>query len=144
MLLPSIFNDNVFDDFMDGFDSFMDRSALYGKHGKNLMKTDVRDVGDHYELDMDLPGFKKDEVNVELNNGYLTVSAHKDEDSGDKDESGKWLRRERYVGTCSRSFYVGNVKPEDVKAKYEDGVLSVIVPKEDVKKLASSTAIAIE
>ena len=66
MLLPSIFNDNVFDDFMDGFDSFMDRSALYGKHGKNLMKTDVRDVGDHYELDMDLPGFKKDEIHAEL------------------------------------------------------------------------------
>ena len=73
MLLPSIFNDNVFDDFMDGFDSFMDRSALYGKHGKNLMKTDVRDVGDHYELDMDLPGFKKDEIHAELENGYLTI-----------------------------------------------------------------------
>ena len=70
MLLPSIFNDNVFDDFMDGFDSFMDRSALYGKHGKNLMKTDVRDVGDHYELDMDLPGFKKDEIHAELENEY--------------------------------------------------------------------------
>lgn len=83
MLLPSIFNDNVFDDFMDGFDSFMDRSALYGKHGKNLMKTDVRDVGDHYELDMDLPGFKKDEIHAELENGYLTISAEK---SLDKDE----------------------------------------------------------
>ena len=84
MLLPSIFNDNVFDDFMDGFDSFMDRSALYGKHGKNLMKTDVRDVGDHYELDMDLPGFKKDEIHAELENGYLTISAEKSLDKGRK------------------------------------------------------------
>ena len=148
-MVPSIFGENLFDEFWnDPFD--MDRmlprgrDPLYGKHSKNLMKTDVRETEGSYELDVDLPGFKKEEVNVELNNGYLTVSAHKDEDSGDKDESGKWLRRERYVGTCSRSFYVGNVKPEDVKAKYEDGVLSVIVPKEDVKKLASSTAIAIE
>ena len=95
MLLPSIFNDNVFDDFMDGFDSFMDRSALYGKHGKNLMKTDVRDVGDHYELDMDLPGFKKDEIHAELENGYLTISAEKSLDKDEKDKAGHYIRRER-------------------------------------------------
>ena len=108
MLLPSIFNDNVFDDFMDGFDSFMDRSALYGKHGKNLMKTDVRDVGDHYELDMDLPGFKKDEIHAELENGYLTISAEKSLDKDEKDKAGHYIRRERSFGRSSRTFFVGD------------------------------------
>ena len=147
MLLPSIFNDNVFDDFMDGFDSFMDRSALYGKHGKNLMKTDVRDVGDHYELDMDLPGFKKDEIHAELENGYLTISAEKSLDKDEKDKkSGKYIRRERYAGSMSRSFYVGEgVTQEDIHAKYEHGVLKLSIPKkEEQKKVEKSNYIAIE
>ena len=147
-MLPAIFNENLFDNFFD--DDFMMPSMfgkndpLYGKHAKNVMKTDVRETEDSYELDVDLPGFKKDEVNVELKNGYLTIQAAKGLDKDETDKKGKYIRQERYAGACSRSFYVGNVKPEDVKAKYEDGVLSVIVPKEDVKKFASSTAIAIE
>ena len=145
MLLPSIFNDNVFDDFMDGFDSFMDRSALYGKHGKNLMKTDVRDVGDHYELDMDLPGFKKDEIHAELENGYLTISAEKSLDKDEKDKEGKYIRKERYAGSMSRSFYVGNaITQDDIKAKYESGILRLSVPKKAAEEIESAKRIAIE
>ena len=144
MLLPSIFNDNVFDDFMDGFDSFMDRSALYGKHGKNLMKTDVRDVGDHYELDMDLPGFKKDEIHIELKNGYLTISAAKGLDKDEKTSEGKYIRQERYTGACSRSFYVGtDLQPKDVSAKFTDGILELTFPKEAPKKEPDVTRVEI-
>ena len=146
-MLPSIFGENLFDDFFsDPFGMMIPqgRDPLYGKHAKNLMKTDVRETEGTYELDVDLPGFTKDEVNVELKNGYLTIQAAKGLDKDQSDKKGKYIRQERYAGACSRSFYVGNVKPADVKAKYEDGVLSVIVPKEDVKKLVSSTAIAIE
>ena len=148
-MLPSVFGENLFDDSLSdffGFGRMMPQisSELYGKHAKNLMKTDVRETEDSYELDIDLPGFQKDEIHVDVKDGYLTVSAQKGLDKDEQDKKGRVLRQERYAGACSRSFYVGNVKPEDVKAKYEDGVLSVIVPKEDVKKLASSTAIAIE
>ena len=146
-MFPALMNDTMFSDLFDDpfFEGWRNTdNTMSAVMPANMMTTDVRETDKGYDVDIDMPGFKKEDINLELNNGYLTVSAHKDEDSGDKDESGKWLRRERYVGTCSRSFYVGNVKPEDVKAKYEDGVLSVIVPKEDVKKFASSTAIAIE
>ena len=145
-MLPSIFGENLFDDFFtDPFSMLPSgRDVLYGKHGKNLMKTDVRETDNSYELDVDLPGFKKDEISLDIKDGYLTIAAQKGLDKDEQDKKGRVLRQERYAGACSRSFYVGNVKPEDVKAKYEDGVLSVIVPKEDVKKLASSTAIAIE
>ena len=146
-MLPSIFGENLFDDFFsDPFGMMVPqgRDPLYGKHAKNLMKTDVHETEDSYELDIDLPGFKKDEISLDIKDGYLTIAAQKGLDKDEQDKKGRVLRQERYAGACSRSFYVGNVKPEDVKAKYEDGVLSVIVPKEDVKKLASSTAIAIE
>ena len=146
-MLPSIFGENLFDDFFsDPFGMMVPqgRDPLYGKHAKNLMKTDVRETEDSYELDIDLPGFKKDEISLDIKDGYLTIAAQKGLDKDEQDKKGRVLRQERYAGACSRSFYVGNVKSEDVKAKYEDGVLSVIVPKEDVKKLASSTAIAIE
>lgn len=145
MLLPSIFNDNVFDDFMEGFDSFMDRSALYGKHGKNLMKTDVRDVGDHYELDMDLPGFKKDEIHAELENGYLTISAEKSLDKDEKDKAGHYIRRERSFGRSSRTFFVGDgVKESDIKAKYADGILKLSIPKKELLQSENKKMIAIE
>ena len=150
-MVPSIFGENLFDEFWnDPFDMERmlprGRDPLYGKHSKNLMKTDVRETEGSYELDVDLPGFKKEEVNVELNNGYLTVSAHKDEDSGDKDESGKWLRRERYVGTCSRSFYVGDqVKENDIHANYQNGTLRIQVPKIEAQpQVESKHQIAIE
>ena len=147
-MLPSIFGEDLFDDFFNDPFGMMNvsegRSPLYGKHAKNLMKTDIREKEDGYELAVDLPGFKKDEISLDIKDGYLTIAAQKGLDKDEQDKKGRVLRQERYAGACSRSFYVGNVKPADVKAKYEDGVLSVIVPKEDVKKLASSTAIAIE
>ena len=144
-MLPVIYGENMFDDFFDnGF--FSARNPLFGKNGRNLMKTDIRETDDAkaYRLAVDLPGFKKDEISLDIKDGYLTIAAQKGVDKDEQDKKGRVLRQERYAGACSRSFYVGNVKPEDVKAKYEDGVLSIIVPKEDVKKLASSTAIAIE
>ena len=149
-MLPSIFGENLFDDFFtDPFGMMVmpqRHDPLYGKHSKNLMKTDVREMDGSYELDVDLPGFKKDDISVSLNNGYLTVSAHKDEDSGDKDESGKWLRRERYVGTCSRSFYVGDqVKENDIHANYQNGTLRIQVPKIEAQpQVESKHQIAIE
>ena len=147
-MLPSIFGENLFDDFFsDPFGMMVPqgRDPLYGKHAKNLMKTDVRETEGTYELDVDLPGFTKDEVNVELKNGYLTIGASKGLDKDQTDSNGKYLRRERYAGVCSRSFYVGeNVRPEDISAKYEDGILRLSVPKAAHKELPASTSVLIE
>ena len=146
-MLPSIFGENLFDDFFsDPFGMMVPqgRDPLYGKHGKNLMKTDVRETENSYELDIDLPGFKKDEVNVELKNGYLTIQAAKGLDKEEQDKKGKYIRQERYAGACSRSFYVGDVKAEDVKAKYESGVLTVLIPKKEPKKIVSGTSVIVE
>ena len=120
-MLPSIFGENLFDDFFDDrFGMFpmwnTGRDPLYGKHAKNLMKTDVRETENTYEVDVDLPGFKKDEITVDLKDGYLTISAAKGLDKDEKDKEGRYIRQERYAGSCSRSFYVGDVKPEDVSA----------------------------
>ena len=147
-MLPSIFGENLFDDFFaDPFSimpAFPSHDALYGKHGKNLMKTDVRELDNGYELDMDLPGFKKDEVKVEVKDGYLTVSAAKGLDKDEK-KAGKYIRQERYTGQCSRSFYVGEgVKPKDVSAKFEDGILKIALPKAEQKKLPTATSVSIE
>ena len=146
-MLPSIFGENLFDDlFRDDFSMFpawSGRDPLYGKHAKHMMKTDVRETEDTYEVDMDLPGFKKDEINVDLKNGYLTVSASKGLDKDEKDKNGKYIRQERYVGACSRSFYVGDVEPQDISAKYEDGILKLSMPKHVKKELPRSTTIAI-
>ena len=144
-MLPTVFGENLFDDFFDDSFGMMNaRSPLYGKHARNLMKTDIRETDTNYELAIDLPGFKKDEINLDIKDGYLTVSAEKGLDKKEEDKKGRVLRQERYAGVCSRSFYVGNVKPEEVKAKYESGVLSVVLPKVDQKKLASESKIAIE
>ena len=136
MLMPSIFNDNVFDDFFD-FPFYDDRAEkkLYGHHAANLMKTDIQEHDDGYTLEMDLPGFKKDEIKVELNNGYMTISAAKGLDEDEKDKkSGKYIRRERYTGSCQRSFYVGeDVTEEDIKAEFKHGILKLFVPKKEVK-----------
>ena len=146
-MLPSIFSENLFDDFFD--DDFMrlpvwgGRNPLYGKNAKNLMKTDVRETEDAYEVDIDLPGFKKDEIQVDLKDGYLVVSAAKGLDRDQQDKKGKYIRQERYAGACSRSFYVGDVEPEDVAAKYEDGILRITLPKHVKKQLPKSTTIAI-
>ena len=147
-MLPSIFGENLFDDlFRDDFAMFpawSGRDPLYGKHAKHMMKTDVRETEDTYEVDMDLPGFKKDEINVDLKNGYLTVSASKGLDKDEQDKNGKYIRQERYTGAMSRSFYVGDVAPEDVKAKFEDGILRISLPKAEKKALPKPTTVSIE
>ena len=147
-MLPSIFGENLFDDlFRDDFGMFptwSDRNPLYGKHAKNMMKTDVRETEDTYELDIDLPGFKKDELNLDLKNGYLTIQATKGLDRDEKDKNGKYIRQERYAGSMSRSFYVGEVPMEAVKARYEDGILRISLPKQEKKALPKPTTIAIE
>ena len=148
MMLPTIFGENLFDDFMDdAFERnfFGGRNPLYGKHSKNLMKTDVKETETGYELDIDLPGFKKDEISAHLEDGYLTVSAAKGVDKDEKDNEGRYIRRERYSGSMKRSFYVGNaVTEEDIKAKYEDGILSLSIPKKDPKAVEAKKYIAIE
>ena len=133
MFVPALFRDSFFDDWMLPFAPAheVDRQ-LYGKHAARVMKTDVRDLNDRYIVDVDLPGFKKDEITLKLENGSLTVSAEKGLDKDEKDKEGKLICQERYVGTRSRSFYVGDgVREEDIKAKFEDGVLQITVPKKE-------------
>ena len=146
-MLPSIFGENLFDDFFsDPFGMMIPqgRDPLYGKHAKNLMKTDVRETESTYELDVDLPGFTKDEVNVELKNGYLTIQAAKGLDKDQSDKKGKYIRQERYAGACSRTFYVGEgVQPEDVTASFENGILQLSVPKAAKKQLPKNTSVTI-
>lgn len=126
-------------------DFFGDQSPLYGKHAKNLMKTDIREHESGYEVDIDLPGFKKDEINLQLDNGYLTVSAAKGLDKDEQAKDGTYIRKERYAGSCSRSFYVGEgVTEEDVHAKYEDGILKLAIPKKEDKIPEGKKYIAIE
>ena len=142
MLMPSIFGENLFDDFFNDFPFYYDDKAmkdtekkLYGKRASHVMKTDIKEMDNGYQLVVDLPGFTKDEIKASLENGYLTISAEKglDKDVQEK-ESGHYIRRERYAGACSRSFYVGDgVKQEDIKAKFEDGTLKLFVPKEAAK-----------
>ena len=147
-MLPSIFGENLFDDFFDDdfgmIPMWNGRNPLYGKNAKNLMKTDVRETEDTYEVDVDLPGFKKDEINVDLKDGYLTISAAKGLDKDGSDKKGKYIRQERYAGACSRSFYVGDVEPSDISAKYEDGILKLSMPKQSHKELPKKSTIAIE
>ena len=137
MLMPSIFGESLFDDFDNLMNfSFPDvDKTLYGKHAKNMMKTDVKEKDNGYEVAIDLPGFKKDEVTAELNDGYLTVSAAKglDQDEQEKD-TGKYIRRERYAGSCERSFYVGeDITEEDIKGEFKHGILKLFVPKKEAK-----------
>ena len=146
-MMPSIFGENMFDDWFDfPFEHSLlnGRSALYGKHEKNLMKTDIRDTGSGYELDIDLPGFKKEDVSVELKDGYLTVCAAKGLDRDEEEKDGRFIRKERYAGACTRSFYVGDVRPEEVSGKYEFGVLKLRIPKKDSPAIEAPNRIAIE
>ena len=152
MLMPSIFGENLFDDFFDSFPFYDDREVrntekkLYGKHAGNLMKTDIKESDEGYKLVIDLPGFTKDEVQVTLKDGYLTISAEKglDKDEQEKD-TGRYIRRERYSGACSRSFYVGEaVTEEDIKANFQHGILTLNVPKKDAKAVNAKRTIAIE
>ena len=148
MMMPSIFGENLFDDWMDfSFPEIPDvDKTLYGKHAKNMMKTDVKETEKGYEVAVDLPGFKKDEIQMELKDGVLTVSAAKGLDKDEEDKKGHYIRQERYSGAMSRTFYVDeDVKQEDIKAKFENGILSLSVPKPvEQKKVETSKRIAIE
>lgn len=146
-MLPSIFGENLFDDFFGDPFGMMPRGRdpLYGKHARNLMRTDVRETEDSYELDVDLPGFKKDEVTLELKDGCLTIQAVKGLDKDTSDKKGKYIRQERYAGACSRSFYVGwDVEPDEISAKFESGILQISVPKETRKPEVKSTSVSIQ
>ena len=147
-MLPMMFSENLFDDlFNDAFSRSVWNTdkALYGKNASRIMKTDVHETEDSYELAVDLPGFKKEEISIELKEGYLTIRASKGVDKNEEDKkSRRVIRQERYVGTCERTFYVGDVKPEEVKCKYESGVLMIEVPRKDVKKVEGPHSIAIE
>jgi len=148
MLYPKLFNDDLFDDFFD-FPRFRTPAEaehkLYGKHAAGLMKTDIRDKDGNYELDIDLPGFKKDEISLTLDNGYLLVGARKMVNEEEKDDQGKLLRQERYSGAMQRSYYVGeSIDENDVKAKFEDGVLRLTFPKEKEPEIPEKKTIMIE
>ena len=153
MLMPSIFGEDMFDEFMRDF-PFFDENAgnkiekkLYGRHAKNMMKTDIKELEGGYELEMDLPGFTKDEITAELKDGYLTVSATKglDKDEQEK-ETGKYIRRERSAGACQRSFYVGeDITEQDIKAEFKHGILKLFVPKKEAApKVENKKYVAIE
>ena len=152
MLMPSIFGENLFDDLFD-FPFYDDRNEqkvekkLYGRHARNLMKTDIKEMDNGYQLIIDLPGFKKEEIHAALENGYLTISAAKglDEDEQEK-ESGHYIRRERYAGACESSFYVGDsISQEDIKAEFKHGILKLFVPKKEARPAAEENKyIAIE
>ena len=134
MLMPSIFGENLFDEFFDDFVRPTKRVVRYNTPSTTIMKTDVKETEGSYELDIDLPGYKKEDVKAELKDGYLTISAATNTNNDQKDENGKYIRRERYYGNCSRSFYVGeNITQEDIKARFEDGILKIVVPKKEAK-----------
>ncbi len=148
MLLPSIFGESLLDDWLD-FPDMRDfgniEKKLYGKNAAHIMKTDVHEHDEGFELDIDLPGFKKEEIQIDLENGYLTVSAAKGLESDEKNQKGKLIRKERYSGSMQRSFFVGKeLKEEDIKAKFEDGVLKLSVPKKEVEKVPEKKRIMIE
>lgn len=145
MMMPSVFGRDIFDDFMDGF-AFPDVSKeLYGKHAKNVMKTDVRELDNGYEIIVDLPGFKKDEIEVQLEDGYLTISAAKGLDKDETDKKGNYIRKERYSGSMSRSFYVGDgISEDDIHGKFENGILQLDVPKKEAKAAETKKRISIE
>ena len=138
MLMPSIFGENLFDDFMD--------FPFGGKKINTMMKTDIRDTDSSYELDIDMPGFKKEDIKAQLKDGYLTISASTSANNDEQDKDGRYIRRERYAGSCSRSFYVGEgVKEEAIRAKFENGILKLSIPKvENKPQVEEKKYIAIE
>ncbi len=149
MLTPKVFTDDLFDEWMDPFRmmrglSNVDRK-LYGKHADREMLMDVKEKDDHYEVEIDLPGFKKEDINVELNDGYMTVTASKGLEENDKNDKGKLIRQERYSGMMSRTFYVGEgISSEEVHGSFENGVLKLEIPKKDLNKIEHRNTIAIE
>ena len=138
MLMPSIFGESLFDDFFadDVMRSARRNNNRYNTPVPTVMKTDIKEKQDAYDIEIELPGYKKEDVKSELKDGYMTITAEKNTESDKKDEEGNYIRRERFYGSCSRSFYVGkDITEEDIKAKFEDGVLRVIVPKKEAKEV---------
>ena len=132
MLMPSIFGENLFDDFFDDFYRPARKNVQRGVPATAVMKTDILEQADCYELDIDLPGYKKEDVKAELKEGYLTIQASSHTEKDEKDEKGRYLRRERYTGHYQRTFYVGeDVTESDIKAGFQDGVLNITVPKKE-------------
>ena len=146
MLMPSIFGESLFDDFFEDFAHPTRRATKYYVPASNMMRTDVKESETGYELYIDLPGVKKEDVKAELKEGYLTIQATTNSEQEQKDDNGKYIRRERYSGNCSRSFYVGeDITQEDIKAKFENGILKILVPKKKaIPKVEESKYIAIE
>ena len=146
MLVPSIFSDNFADSFFDDMFRFPGFSYS-GRPASSMMKTDVQDLGENYQLDIELPGFKKEDIHAELSEGYLTISAQTSSEKDEKNENGgSYVRRERYSGSCQRRFYVGgNLKEEDIHASFENGILKLVFPKEEQRKVVEQKKyIAIE
>ena len=146
MLMPSIFGESLFDEFFDDFARPVKSNSRYSTQIPAVMRTDVKENETGYELDIDLPGYKKEDVQAQLKDGYLTITASTKTNDEQKSENGKYIRRERYYGTCSRNFYVGEeIEQEDIKAKFEDGILKITVPKKDAKpKVEEKKFITIE
>lgn len=134
MLMPSIFGESLFDEFFDDFARPVKKVTRGSASVPAVMRTDVKENETGYELNIDLPGYKKEDVQAQLKDGYLTITATSRTNDDQKEENGKYIRRERYYGTCSRSFYVGeDIRQEDIKAKFEDGILKIGVPKKEDK-----------
>lgn len=140
MLMPSIFGESLIEDFFGDFARPARAIARYNTPTTNVMRTDIKESDNGFELAIDLPGYKKEDVKAELKDGYLTISAETKEDNEKQDESGKYIRRERYYGTCSRSFYVGEeLTQEDIRARFEDGILKLSVPKKEIQPKVEET-----
>ena len=144
MMVPYMFNDGLMDNlFSDAWERDFDRAmraaeprSMFGKRAANVMKTDVRENKDSYDVFVDLPGFKKEDIKLDLENGYLTISAQRNEELDQKDDEGHYIRQERATGSCARSFYVGKeLEPTDINAKFENGILSLHLPKAEMKKV---------
>lgn len=145
--VPAILGEDLFDQWMEGaLSSFADMNRrLYGKNAKNMMKTDVKEIEGGYQVAVEMPGFDKSEISVELDKGYLTITASKGFHEDEREDDDKYIRRERYAGTLQRSFYVGeSAQQEDIKARYENGILTLEVPREDEQKIQQNKYIAIE
>ena len=145
MLMPSIFGESLFDEFFDDFARPVKSVARVSAPATAVMRTDIKESENGYELDIDLPGYKKEDVQAQLKDGYLTISAAKGLDKDEEDKKGNYIRRERYAGSTSRSFYVGNgVKNEDVHAKFENGVLRLSIPKKAAEEIEADKYVSIE
>lgn len=144
MTLPEVFGDN-FDDWFDDPWSRWFNIPTTSKSSTHRMSTDVKETADSYQMEMELPGFKKEDIQAELKDGYLTITAAHNGNNDEKNEEGKYIRRERYTGSFSRTFYIGeNIEPEDIHAKFEDGILKLQIPKNVQPKVEEKKTISID